>query len=211
MDNDGYLTLLGRLKEMINRGGEKISPLEVDEVLMSHSAVAQALTFGARDSSLGEEVAAVVVLREGMDVSERALREFVSIRLSHFKVPRRIVFLRPFHWGRLESRKELDSRRKLGISFDEPAPGAVTYVPPRTPVEEILASIWSSVIGSAPPGVNENFFFAGGDSILALQFVDRVRDELAVDLSLLSFFDSPTVAELATIVEESIASETPSR
>jgi acyl-CoA synthetase (AMP-forming)/AMP-acid ligase II/acyl carrier protein len=209
LDDDGYLTILGRLKEMINRGGEKISPLEVDEVLMSHPFVAQALTFGANDSVLGEEVAAVVVLRDGMEITERALREFVSIRLSHFKVPRRILFLPAIPTGPTGKPQRIGLADKLELSFDAPAPAPVAYVAPRTPVEEVLASIWSSVMGSAPPGVHENFFFAGGDSILALQFVDRVREMLAVDLSLLSFFDFPTVADLASIVEESIASETP--
>jgi acyl-CoA synthetase (AMP-forming)/AMP-acid ligase II len=208
LDDDGYLTLLGRLKEMINRGGEKISPLEIDEVLMSHPCVAHALTFGAKDSALGEEVAAVVVLHDGMEVSERALREFVSIRLSHFKVPRRILYLPSIPTGPTGKPQRIGLAEKLNVSFDPPSPAPVAYVAPRTPVEEVLASVWSSVMGSAPPGVNENFFFAGGDSILALQFVDRVREALAVDLSLLSFFDSPTVADLAAIVEESIASET---
>jgi acyl-CoA synthetase (AMP-forming)/AMP-acid ligase II len=65
MDADGYISLTGRLKEIINRGGEKISPREVDEILMDHAAVAQVVCFGMPHPKLGEEVAAVVVLREG--------------------------------------------------------------------------------------------------------------------------------------------------
>ena len=65
LDAEGYLRLTGRLKELINRGGEKVSPLEVDEVLMDHPAVAQCLTFGMPHPKLGEEVAAAVVLRDG--------------------------------------------------------------------------------------------------------------------------------------------------
>ena len=93
LDADGYLTITGRLKEIINRGGEKISPREVDEALLQHSAVGQAVTFAMPHERLGEEVAAAVVLRDGSDAEERELRRFVGERLADFKTPRRIVIL----------------------------------------------------------------------------------------------------------------------
>jgi acyl-CoA synthetase (AMP-forming)/AMP-acid ligase II len=93
IDDAGYLRLTGRLKELINRGGEKISPLEVDTVIMDHPAVAQVVTFGMPHDKLGEDIAAAVVLREGAACDERELRAFVGSRVADFKVPRRIVFL----------------------------------------------------------------------------------------------------------------------
>jgi acyl-CoA synthetase (AMP-forming)/AMP-acid ligase II len=93
LDQEGYLRLTGRLKELINRGGEKISPLEVDTVIMDHPAVAQVVTFGMPHDKLGEDIAAAVVLREGAACDERELRAFVGSRVADFKVPRRIVFL----------------------------------------------------------------------------------------------------------------------
>ena len=93
LDLDGYLTISGRLKEIINRGGEKISPREVDEVLMDHPAVAQAVAFALPHDKLGEEVAAAVVLSEGEAAEEAELRDFVADRLAAFKVPRRVVLL----------------------------------------------------------------------------------------------------------------------
>ena len=90
MDDEGYLTITGRLKEIINRGGEKISPREVDEVLMDHPAVQQVVTFAMPHPKLGEEVAAAVVLREGQQASERDLRDFAAGRLADFKVPRKV-------------------------------------------------------------------------------------------------------------------------
>lgn len=93
MDADRYLKISGRLKEIINRGGEKVAPLEVDETLLDHSAVEQVCTFAAPHARLGEEVAAAVVLRDGATATERELREFVRARLADFKVPRRVVFV----------------------------------------------------------------------------------------------------------------------
>ena len=88
IDAEGYLTLVGRLKELINRGGEKISPREIDEVLLTHPAVAEAVCFGVPDTKYGEEVAAVVVLRG--DASEATLVAHCRERLSAFKVPKTI-------------------------------------------------------------------------------------------------------------------------
>lgn len=93
LDEEGYLFLTGRLKEQINRGGEKISPLEVDEVLLGHPAVAEAITFAIPHDALGEEVGAAVVVEPGQEVTERDLRSYLSDHLAAFKVPRRIVFV----------------------------------------------------------------------------------------------------------------------
>ena len=93
MDAEGYLTVTGRLKEIINRGGEKISPREVDEVLMDHPAVAQAVAFAIPHDKLGEEVAAAIVLRDGAAASETDIREFAATRLAPFKLPRKVLIL----------------------------------------------------------------------------------------------------------------------
>jgi acyl-CoA synthetase (AMP-forming)/AMP-acid ligase II len=86
LDADGYLTLIGRIKELINRGGEKISPLEVDAALLAHPAVAEAAAFGVPDAKYGEEVHAAVVLRGA--ATEDELRAHCLGRLADFKVPK---------------------------------------------------------------------------------------------------------------------------
>ena len=93
LDTEGYLKVTGRLKEIINRGGEKIAPLEVDEVLLDHPGVAQVVTFALPHPRLGEDVAAAVVRVPDQPVDEGALREFAARRLADFKVPRTIVFV----------------------------------------------------------------------------------------------------------------------
>jgi acyl-CoA synthetase (AMP-forming)/AMP-acid ligase II len=116
LDTEGYLTISGRLKEIINRGGEKITPREIDEVLMDHPSVAQALAFAMPHRMLGEEVAAAVVLREGASASERELRDFVAGRLADFKVPRRIVLLPEIPRGATGKLQRIGLAQRLGLS-----------------------------------------------------------------------------------------------
>jgi len=115
MAEDGYLTITGRLKEIINRGGEKISPREVDEVLMDHPAVEQAVAFAIPHDMLGEDVGAAVVLRDGKSLNEHDLRAFVSARLADFKVPRRIVFLADIPKGPTGKLQRIGLAQKLGL------------------------------------------------------------------------------------------------
>ncbi len=93
LDADGFLFITGRLKEIINRGGEKIAPREVEEVLLAHPAVREAVTFGIPHRTLGEDIAAAVVLAQGAAVTPAALRVFTAERVSAFKVPRQIVLV----------------------------------------------------------------------------------------------------------------------
>ena len=115
MDDEGYISITGRLKEIINRGGEKISPREVDEVLMDHPAVAQAVTFAMPHDKLGEEVAAAVVLREGETAEEGEIREFVSGRVADFKVPRRLLVLDEIPKGATGKLQRIGLAEKLGL------------------------------------------------------------------------------------------------
>jgi acyl-CoA synthetase (AMP-forming)/AMP-acid ligase II len=92
LDEDGFLTLYGREKELINRGGEKIAPAEIDEALMRHPAVLEAAAYAVQHPRLGEDIAAAVVLRPGVVVSPDDLRAFLATQLAWFKIPRRIVF-----------------------------------------------------------------------------------------------------------------------
>jgi acyl-CoA synthetase (AMP-forming)/AMP-acid ligase II len=114
-DKDGYLTITGRLKEMINRGGEKIAPREVDEALLAHPAVAQAIAFALPHAKLGEEVAAAVVLREGQTAEEKELREFVSRRLADFKVPKRVLLLTEIPKGATGKPQRIGMAQRLGL------------------------------------------------------------------------------------------------
>ncbi len=114
-DAEGYLSLTGRLKEIINRGGEKVSPLEVDAVLMDHPAVAQVVTFALPHPKLGEEVAAAVVLREGHAATEAEIRAFALARLADFKAPRKVVILDEIPKGATGKLQRIGLAGKLGL------------------------------------------------------------------------------------------------
>ncbi len=115
MDDDGYITLTGRLKEIINRGGEKISPLEIDEVLMGHPAILQVVTFAMPHPKLGEEVGAVVVLREGKAATEKEIREFATLHLADFKVPKKVIFMDEIPKGATGKLQRINLAKKLGL------------------------------------------------------------------------------------------------
>lgn len=116
MDADGYVSLTGRLKEIIIRGGEKISPREVDEALMDHPAVLQVVTFAIPHDMLGEDVAAAVVLRDGAAASEAELRAFLAERLAAFKTPRKIIFLAEIPKGATGKLQRIGLAQKLGLA-----------------------------------------------------------------------------------------------
>jgi acyl-CoA synthetase (AMP-forming)/AMP-acid ligase II len=115
MDVDGYVTITGRLKEIINRGGEKISPREIDEVLMDHPAVRQVVTFAVPHDKLGEEVGAAVVLREGMQAEPADVREFAATRLAGFKVPRTVLILDEIPRGPTGKLRRIGLAEQLGL------------------------------------------------------------------------------------------------
>ena len=114
-DADGFLELTGRLKEIINRGGEKVSPLEVDGVLMDHPAIQQVVTFALPHPKLGEEVAAAVVLKDGEEVDERSIRTFAAERMADFKVPKKVVIMDEIPKGATGKMQRIGMAEKLGL------------------------------------------------------------------------------------------------
>jgi thioesterase domain-containing protein len=198
LDRDGFLFITGRLKEMINRGGEKILPQEVDDVLRAHPALADAAAFAVTHPTLGEEVAAAVVLRNGSAAAEIELRQFAATRLAPFKVPRRLVFVEQI--PRTGTGKP--QRGVLAEQFRE------TASPRReaaTPVEGAVIEIWRRILRKEQIGTEDDFFALGGDSLAAAVMLTDVQQSLHTSGELLErvdFFDHPTVASLARIIAE---------
>ncbi len=187
------------MKELINRGGEKISPLEVDSVLLEHPAVAKAVTFAVADARLGEEVAAAVVLAPERSVTEREVQDFVVHRLAPFKVPRRVVFVDDIPKGPTGKVQRMAMSSLLGL---EPQGAAVsaTSTGLESPLESALVRLWADALDLrfTDLRVDDDFFALGGDSLRAAAVVARARDLLGrPDIPLISIVRSPTVAAFA--------------
>jgi oxalate---CoA ligase len=191
LDRDGYLYITGRLKETINRGGEKISPGEVEEALVKHPEVAAAVVFALPHPSLGEDVAAAVVLRNESRSSVADLRRYVAARLAGHKIPGQIVLVDEIP----ASSTGKVSRARLAQSFADRF--QAEFVEPRNIDELHLAEIWQEVLDIPSISVNDNFFALGGDSIKATQVASRMRQQFRVEVPIPSFFVAPTVASLA--------------
>ena len=185
-DEDGYLVVSGRIKEVINRGGEKIHPSEVDHVLMEHTGVGQAVTCAVPDTRLGEDVIAVVVRRTGSGVTERELREFASTRLAAFKVPRRVIFVDQIPKGPTGKLQRIGLAGKLGIESSTLAQRgeSAPFVAPRTATETTIAGIWHEVLAIDHAGLHDNFFELGGDSLAAAEVITQVEERLGVTVNI---------------------------
>ncbi|MCJ7623458.1 MAG: non-ribosomal peptide synthetase, partial [Anaerolineaceae bacterium] len=205
MDQDGYFFITGRIKEIINRGGEKISPREVDEVLLAHPAVDQAVTFGMPDERLGEDVAAAVILND-LNVSERSLRRYAALQLSDFKVPKRIVLLDEIPKGPTGKIQRIGLAQKLGLGVEEKSEESDTleFILPHSELEQVIADFWSKILKITDINIHQRFLSLGGDSVLAAQLISRIRAEFEIPLTLMDFFDAPTIAEQAVLVEKMI-------
>lgn len=201
LDVDGYLWITGRVKELIVRGGEKIAPREIDELLLTHPAVAQALAFAIPDQALGEEVGAAVVLKPGVSVSEMQLCEYMAERIVDFKVPRRIVFLESLPLGPTGKPQRIGLASKLGIDSTKPKEMKQGSLAPRNETERRVADIWREVLRRPTLGVLDNFFDLGGDSILAVQLTNRLAREFEVKISVPRLIQLATVAEIASWID----------
>lgn len=198
LDADGYLVIAGRLKEIVNRGGEKVSPREVDEVLLEHPDVAQAIAFAVPHPSLGEDLAAAVVPKSGCTPDEAQLRGFLLSRLAGFKVPSRIVFVDAIPKGPTGKVQRTSLHEKLGPAL------ATAFVAPRTEAERTIEAMFREVLKCGPLGAHANFFAAGGDSLRGSQVIGRLNERLSLELPVTAIFRYPTIAELAQAVDASM-------
>ena len=202
LDTDGYLFITGRLKEMINRGGEKIAPLEVEDVILHHRAVAEAIAFAVPHETLGEDVAVAVVLREKAAVTERELQQFVAAHLAEFKIPGRVVFVEEIPKSATGKPQRLGFAQSLGHLLFLSEHGVREFLAPQTQAEKTLAAIWSEVLGIERIGVQDNFFALGGDSLRATLVISRVRQAFQIEFPLRSLFEMQTVKQLAMAITE---------
>jgi acyl carrier protein len=197
LDSDGYLFLTGRLKELINRGGEKVAPREVDDVLLEHPDVAQAVTFAVPHPTLGEDVAAAVVLREQAAATEPMIRHYLFGRLADFKIPSQVLIVNEIPKGATGKVQRIGLAEKFARRLMR------EFVSPRDETEEKVATIFAEVLGLARVGVSDNFFALGGDSLRATRVTSRLRAAFQVNFPVTVLFKKPTVTELSDEITRS--------
>lgn len=205
LDEHGNLYVTGRLKEMINRGGEKILPGEVDEAFLSHPMVLDAAAFAVPHPTLGEDVACAVVLREGCEspVTPRELRSFAAQRLAPFKVPHRIHFVEQIPRGELgKPQRWMLAERLRGSKYAPPTPAEIAELSAINGVVLNLKEIWERILDRDDLGLDEDFFEAGGDSLAAINMLAEVDRRFGCQTSAAaaSFTDQPTLDHLASLV-----------
>src|SRR5262249_34025434 len=175
------------------RGGEKIAPQEVEDVLLKHPAVAEAVAFAVPHATLGEDVGTAVVLRPHAAASAKDLREFATGHIADFKVPRHVLIVKEIPKGPTAKVQRIGLAAKLGLSTSTALPPA--FVAPRTPLEMTLAKRWAEILRLEQIGIHDDFFASGGDSLLATRVLGHIYEITQVELEISRFFEGPTVAE----------------
>ena len=183
LDEDGFLALHGRHKELINRGGEKISPVEVERALVRHPDVAEAAAYAVPHSSLGEDVAAAVILHPAATVTPIELRDFLSLHLAWFKIPRRIVIVDQLPksiTGKVQ-RQRLKS----------------CYTATDDSLHAELLQLWNKFLKDDTLTIDDDFFEKGGNSLLAMELILEIERLTAQKLSESILFERATVRQIA--------------
>jgi amino acid adenylation domain-containing protein len=196
---DGNIEYLGRIDNQVKIRGFRIELGEIEAVLSQHPHVRETVVIASENITGGKQLVAYVVPHQQSAPSISDLRRFLKEQLPDYMMPSAFVVLEALP---LTPNGKVD-RRALRTP-EKPNEREESFVAPRTPIEEMLASIWENILSIDPVGIHDNFFELGGHSLLATQVISRVRDTFAVELPLRSLFEAPTVAGLAERVENSL-------
>lgn len=202
LDEDGYLFLTGRLKEIINRGGETIAPREIDEALLRIEGVRQAVAFAVPDQSLGEEVGAAVVLDPDSSLAETELIDRLAAVLAVAKVPKRVVFLDEIPKGPTGKLQRIGLAERLGIDSVGDAGGTGDIA-----VVDRLTRLWRQALALDAVSPDARFLDSGGDSVTATQLADMVEREFGIELPLAGFFRAATINQQAALISAILAGD----
>lgn len=196
LDDDNFLFITGRSKEMINKGGEKISPREIDEVLMRHGSIYQALTFSVPHPSLGEEVGVAIVLEKDSELSKQDLQKFAKEYLADFKIPQLIVFMEDIPKGPTGKLQRIGFYNKLkDINMLDNNTSLVKSE--KNKIEEIILKIWQEVLEIENLSMEDNFFEMGGDSLKIKEVLCRAS-EAGLEIEVEDMLSYPSVRSLAS-------------
>lgn len=200
LDEDGHLFLTGRIKELINRGGEKIAPREIEEALLRLAGVREAVAFAVPHSSLGEDIGLALVPSAGAELTEQAVREYARERLAHFKIPRHVLVLSEIPKGPTGKVQRATLAARFGLPGATTGPRPDLSRTPRSPLEVELLGLLRATAGVTGVGVLDDFVAAGCDSLQATRLLAAIRDRHGVALTVGDFYRIGTVERLALTV-----------
>ncbi len=198
IDTDGYLFITGRLKEIINKGGQKVSPLEVDDRLLRLPGVKEAACFPCPHPNLGEDVAAAVVLDTNALLSAGDIRRMLRATLANFKVPNRIIFVDdiPKNNGKVKR----NNLYKLLYECEPEKFGQGRYIAPRNSLESELAEIWQEILHQEKVSVEDDFFALGGDSLQVIILLIEIEERWGKVFPPSVIMEAGNIAGLAAII-----------
>lgn len=206
VDEDGYVFITGRLAEMINRGGEKIAPAGIDRAIEAVPGVREAGAFGVPHPTLGEEIAAAVVLEPGATIGEPGIVAHLRESLGPRRLPRRLYFVDRLPRTEAGKLRRGELAAWVGAGSESRPPESPPGAEARSPTEAALAGLWSSILRCGPVERDDNFFLLGGDSMSAAELVRQVEAVFGVALPLHAMFDGmPTLAAMAQAIDRSRA------
>jgi acyl carrier protein len=207
-DGDGHFFLIGRIKDLMVKGGVNIAPQEIERAIIAHPGVADVAVVGTADPYLGQEIVAFVVPMTGAACEARQLLDHCEREVGPFKTPSRIRWIAELPRGlsgKVQRHRLLDLVEPVDFVGERSADSRGQAPQPADGGDEglTIAQIFASVLGVERVEAHDDFFVLGGDSLLATQLVSGVRRSLGIELSLREVFEHPTAAGLAGHIEAS--------
>ena len=209
IDRDGFLTIHGRKNDIVNRGGEKIWPGDVDSALLRHPAIADAAAFAVPHPQLGEDVAAAIVLKPGMTVDILELRNYLSEKLAAFKIPRQITVVNELPKGATGKVQRRRLTETFKLSSQVPAAQAAA-TDGKDGLSFELTKVWRRLLNSASFGIDDDFFEIGGDSLLAVEMICEIEQIVGHAVSMSILFEAATIRQLADKLTQDRSGQTKS-
>ncbi|HEV2361544.1 MAG TPA: condensation domain-containing protein, partial [Acidimicrobiales bacterium] len=196
---DGSIEFVGRTDHQVKIRGFRIEPGEIEAVLGEHPAVGSAVVVADESGTGDVRLVAYVAASEGTATTSAELRDHLALRLPEHMIPAVFVILAELP---LTPNGKVDRQALPAPEATRNHMAGVAYVAPRSETELTLAAFWSELLGVQEPGVDDDFFLLGGHSLLATRLLTMVGERLGIELPLRAAFDSPTIAGLASVVDD---------
>lgn len=208
VDEDGYIFITGRIKEMINRGGEKVSPYEIEGLILGHEEIKSVAVFPYPNRYGSEDVGAVVVPRKSKTIDLNTLRRFLTGKVPHFKMPSLLYVVDEIPVGQNGKIQRKQLFGQLSSSYPDTALHTISdqsedvlLIDRLTETQRFLTDCWQSILNRKNIGLSDNFFDIGGDSLAAAALFSEIENQFGIQVPVNVFFKNSTIAELSDYID----------